>query len=119
MAKWVLNAKHGIQEEFIIDNNWAEKVYGLDIRKIDSLDKYDCKEIMFLIASDNEAVYSDLRQRLLDYVPFENICDLLSPSPYYDEDKRLLDGYMFLDNFNRDYLNKYVGPSRLSQLSVW
>lgn len=117
LTKYILNTRFAIKEKFIIDNS-AVGGDEYDVRKFDSLKDTDISNLTFLIASDNEKYYTELRQSLLEYVSFENIYDLLSQSMYFDKECYYDTGYRLRDNFSMEYLNRCVGLGRLNQLVV-
>lgn len=117
LTKYILNMHLGVQEKFIIDNGITGGG-NYDIRKLKSLKETDLDGLTVLIGSDNERYYSELRQALLEYVPLENICDLLSQSMYFDSEVYYQRGYLLLDNFNPERLEVQVGLGRLNQLVI-
>lgn len=84
LIKSILNNRYGLQEAFIIDNGIA--VLNENIKKSEYLKDIDCSEYTFLITSDNEDIYSEIRFELMKYVELSNIVDVFSYSMYFDCD---------------------------------
>lgn len=82
MIKSILNQRYGIQEAYIIDNGLAN--HNANIRRCEFIKEIDCKNFIFLITSDNEDIYSEIRFELMKYVELSNIVDVFSNSMYFD-----------------------------------
>lgn len=80
LAKQILNILYGIQEKFIIDNKLS--ISDNKFKNIKYLEEIDCTKYTFLLSSDNKNIYNEIRKRLYEYVPKENVVDIFSPSLY-------------------------------------
>lgn len=83
LIKQILNVKYNIKEEFIVDNSLSK--INAEIKGIEYLKNIECEKFTFLITSDNEDFYSEIRYQLMQYVSIENIVDIFSNSMYFDE----------------------------------
>lgn len=84
MVKDILNRRYGVHERYIVDNGLSS-LGGLSL---DDLKKRDVDDLIILLTSDNEEIYSDIRFELMQRFPIEKIVDLFSDSMYFDPEVR-------------------------------
>lgn len=84
LVKSILNERYGIEEEWIVDNGIAKVSQNNKIIELTDLEKIDMSDMLVLLTSDNEKIYSELRYQLMQYVEFDKIIDLFSISMFYD-----------------------------------
>jgi O-methyltransferase len=82
----ILNDRYGIKEAFIIDNELSEK--NTVIKKLSYLEKINSDEYVFLITSDNQNIYDEIRENLKRYVNEDNIMDIY-PKVNMKRDRRI------------------------------
>lgn len=92
--KMILNQQYGIEERYIIDNKLAyisENKYIISLEQFKSM---NANNILVLLASDSEDIYSEIRCSLFENVKWERIVDVYSQSAYYDREmlkERIID----------------------------
>lgn len=83
-VKQILNQVYRIEEKYIVDNGKAALSENKKVIDLKELKNIDIGNMLVLLTSDNEDIYSELRWQLLQVVDFENIVDIFSYSAYYD-----------------------------------
>lgn len=73
-VKEILNKKLNIKEALIVDNNLSQ--VEAEIKSVDDLKEIDCKKFLFFICSNSVKYYEEIRKRIREVVPSENIVDL-------------------------------------------
>jgi acetyltransferase-like isoleucine patch superfamily enzyme len=76
LTKGILNGRFDIQEKFIIDNNLEQT--NKKIKNLSYLKEIDCSKLTFLLVSDNDIYYDEIRSQIKEYVPLDNIVDILA-----------------------------------------
>lgn len=84
MIKRILNERFGIEEQYILDNGLAGIAENKKIKPVNYLSEIDMDEMLVLLTSDNEGIYSEIRFQLMKYVRLEKIIDVFSYSMYFD-----------------------------------
>lgn len=85
LIKGILNEKYGIKEKYIIDNGVAEISDNPQVVSLADIDDADKEDIIVLLTSDNEEIYSEIRYQLLQHFKMEQIVDVFSFSMYFDK----------------------------------
>lgn len=107
----VLNDEFGIKEKFIIDKKLSE--IDTSIRNIEALKKLDVSKYTFVITSDLENIFEEIREEIERYVPAENIFDLF--------DKVVLNRDVRAETLrlNAERINKYNIKGNVAELGVY
>lgn len=83
-VKQILNQEYKIEEKYIVDNGKSASSKNKKIINLKELKNIDIGNMLVLLTSDNEDIYSELRWQLLQIVDFKNIVDVFSYSAYFD-----------------------------------
>ena len=86
MIKNILNLRYGIQEEFIVDNKLAEISKNKNIISLKDLKEKNIDDMIVLLTSDMEGIYSEIRAQLMEVVDISKIIDVFSYSMYFDKE---------------------------------
>ena len=86
MIKNILNLRYGIQEEFIVDNKLAEISENKNIISLKDLKEKNINDMIVLLTSDMEGIYSEIRAQLMEVVDISKIIDVFSYSMYFDKE---------------------------------
>jgi len=85
LTKQILSLEYGIDDVLVIDNRLCE--FNKNIKSLEDLSKIDCSKYLFLLVSDNENIYAEIRVGIAKYVNKDRIIDVLSTSPYLKNDE--------------------------------
>ncbi len=86
MIKNILNLRYGIQEEYIVDNKLSEISNNKNIISLKDLKEKNIDDMIILLTSDMNNIYSEIRKQLMEVVDIEKIVDVFSYSVYFDKD---------------------------------
>lgn len=78
----ILKEKYNINPAYIFDNYLSGK--EKNIFPISAIQKLDMENVIILLSSTNESVYSDLRYELMNYVKINQFIDVFSDSMFFD-----------------------------------
>lgn len=78
----ILRQQFGIEPKYIIDNGLTQ--YNNNIYSTKDIPNLKTEGCIFLITSDNEGIYSDIRFELMKYVDIKDVVDVFSESMYFD-----------------------------------
>ena len=111
LFKEVLNNEFEIKEKLIIDKNLSE--VDDHIKSIRDLKILDVSKYTFVIASDLESIFEELREEIEEYVPTINIFDLF--------DKVVLHRDVRIETLrlNAERINKYNVEGNVAELGVY
>ena len=104
-TKRILNDRYGIKEAFIIDNGISEK--NTEIKKLSYLEEINTDEYIFLITSDNQHIYDEIRENLKQYINEDNIMDIY-PKVNMKRDRRIEALKLMAECLNHSKINGSV-----------
>lgn len=111
LFKEILNNEFGIKEKFIIDEKLSK--VDLNIRNIKDLKTMDVSKYTFVISSDLECIFEEIREQIKVYVPQENIFDL------FDKVVIHRDTRVETLRLNAERINIYNVEGNVAELGVW
>lgn len=82
MIKRMLNEVYAVKEVAVIDEKLSK--YNSDIWSLDKLNEKEYDDCLILITSVEEAIYSEIRASVMEYVGIDRIIDVFSTSMYFD-----------------------------------
>lgn len=95
IIKRILNERYGVKEKYIIDGRLSKISDNPEIISLEDTDSMDMSNIIVLLTSDNEDIYSEIRYQLLQYFDMSQIVDVFSFSMYFDKQ-------VYYDRFHYD-----------------